>query len=54
MDVMEFKKIADPLAALIHKHMPKFGYLAAGKSVKTLEKQHRWRLYVNDTIEADL
>jgi len=54
LDVVGFEKITDPLAAIIHKSMPKFGYLATGKSVKTLEKQQRWRLYINDTIEADL
>ncbi|MEI8296180.1 MAG: type IV toxin-antitoxin system AbiEi family antitoxin [Alphaproteobacteria bacterium] len=54
LDVVGFEKFADPLAALIRKCNPKFGYLVAGKPTKKLETQQRWHLYINDTIEADL
>lgn len=54
LDCVGFKDKADPLATLIDEHRPSLSYLIPGKTENILEKSERWRLYINDTIEADI
>lgn len=54
LDSVGFKDTANPLADLIHKYQPSLGYFIAGKTKNVLEKSERWRLYINDTLEADI
>ncbi|OJW48854.1 MAG: hypothetical protein BGO67_07435 [Alphaproteobacteria bacterium 41-28] len=54
LDSVGFQKIADPLATVIHKYQPAFTYFVSGKTENVLEKSSRWRLYINDSLEADI
>ena len=54
LDVVGFKDLADHLATFIDKAHPQFGYFLSGKTDNVLEKSLRWRLYINESIEADL
>ena len=54
LDTVGFNHVTDHLAALIDKHQPSLGYFVSGKTENVLEKSSRWRLYINDRIEADL
>jgi len=39
---------------VIHKYQPAFTYFVSGKTENVLEKSSRWRLYINDSLEADI
>lgn len=54
LDSVGFKDVANPLADVIHKQQPSLGYFISGRTENVIEKSDRWRLYINDTIEADL
>jgi predicted transcriptional regulator of viral defense system len=54
LDVVGFNYIADSLATFISQSQPSYGYFLSGKTKNVLEKSLRWRLYINERIEADL
>lgn len=54
LDTVGFKDVADHLAAFISQSKPSYGYFLSGKTKNVLEKSRRWRLYINEKIEADL
>lgn len=54
LDCVGFKESADSLAEYMVKYQPSFGYLIAGRPDMVFEKSERWRLYINERIEADL
>ena len=45
---------AGPLAAWIEERRPRFVPLRADRSVKTSAKDHRWRVLVNEKVEAEV
>ncbi len=54
LDRVGFKEVANPLADVIQKQKPSLGYFISGKIDNVFEKSERWRLYINDRIEADI